>query len=119
MAPRSSSPRTCSPRSSGSPDRVAILRRGQLVTVTDVAELRAHARQRIELLVADDPDAAVFADVPGVIEVRTSAGRVQLVVEGSVDAVVKAAARMHVERITTSGTDLEEVFLDHFREERP
>ncbi len=52
------------------------------------------------------------------IDVRTTVGRVQLVVEGSVDAVVKAAARMQVERITTSGTDLEEVFLDHYREDR-
>ncbi|MDP8987242.1 MAG: ABC transporter ATP-binding protein [Actinomycetota bacterium] len=98
-------------------DRVAILRRGRLVTVTGVAELRRRTRQRIDLLVAGHVDAEVFAGVPGVVERRRSGNLVQLVVEGSVDAVVKAAAGLDVERITTSGGDLEEAFLEHYREQ--
>ncbi len=98
-------------------DRVAILRRGSLVTLTDVAELRRRTRQRIDLLVSGDVDAEVFAGVPGVVERRSSGNLVQLVVEGSMDAVVKAAAGLHVARITTSGGDLEQLFLDHYRQD--
>ncbi len=98
-------------------DRVAILRQGALVTVTDVAELRRRTRRRIDLLLAGEADTEVFAGVPGVVERRSNGNLVQLVVEGSMDAVVKAAARLPVERITTSGGDLEEVFLEHYRQD--
>ena len=98
-------------------DRVAILRQGTLVTVTDVTEVRRRPRRRIDLLVAGEADAGVFAGVPGVVERRSNGNLVQLVVEGSMDAVVKAAARLHIEGITTSGGDLEEVFLEHYRQD--
>ena len=98
-------------------DRVAILRQGTFVTVTDVGQLRRRTRRRIDLLLAGEADAEVFAGVPGVVERRSNANLVQLVVEGSMDAVVKAAARLPIERITTSGGDLEEVFLEQYRQD--
>lgn len=98
-------------------DRVAILRQGTLVTVTDVTELRRRTRRRIDLLVAGEADAEVFAGVPGVVERRSNGNLLQLVVEGSMDAVVKTAARLHIERITTSGGGLEELFLEHYRQD--
>ncbi|MBW3645927.1 MAG: hypothetical protein KY441_10545 [Actinobacteria bacterium] len=79
--------------------------------------MRRHTRQRIDLLVAGDADVEVFAGVPGVVERRSSDNVVQPVVEGSMDPVVKAAAGLHVERITTSGGDLEQLFLDHYRQD--
>jgi ABC-2 type transport system ATP-binding protein len=79
-------------------DRVGILRRGELVAVLDVAELRRRARQHIDLTVEG-----------------AHGGQVRVVVEGSVDAVLKAAARLPVERIVTEEADLEHVFLDFYR----
>ncbi|HVM02748.1 MAG TPA: ABC transporter ATP-binding protein [Acidimicrobiales bacterium] len=102
--------------------RVAILRRGELVAVDSVADLRRRARQRIDLFVSGEADAAAFAAVPGVVEVDARDGLVRLVVEGSVDAALKAAARLTVERVVTHEADLAEVFLEHYRdrgEERP
>ena len=101
--------------------RVAILRAGRLVTVAGVGELRARARQRIELQLAEgaEVDGAAFRGVPGVIEETVRHGVVHLTVEGSVDAVIKAAARLPVERITTRAADLEEVFLDYYRDGAP
>ena len=96
-------------------DRVGILRRGQLVAVIDVAELRRRARQHIDLTVEGQADIAVFDGVPGIVHVRAHDGRVRLVVEGSVDAVLKAAARLPVERISTEQADLEDVFLEFYR----
>ena len=97
--------------------RVGILRRGQLVTVAGVDELRSRARQRIDLLVAGQVDTRVFDGVPGVVDVDGSDGLVRLVVEGSVDGALKAAAHLSVDRIVTHEADLEEVFLEYYRED--
>ncbi|MDQ3896963.1 MAG: ABC transporter ATP-binding protein [Actinomycetota bacterium] len=96
--------------------RVGILRRGRLVTVAEVDDLRARARQRIDLLVGGPADADLFAGVPGVVDVDSRDGLVRLVVEGSVDAALKAAARLHVDRIVTHEADLEELFLEYYRD---
>jgi ABC-2 type transport system ATP-binding protein len=94
-------------------DRVAILRRGRLVTVAGIDELRSQARQRIELHIPDG-DPAAFEGVPGVTEVTGLDGVIRLVVEGSVDAVLKTACRFDVRRIVTHEADLEDVFLDFY-----
>jgi ABC-2 type transport system ATP-binding protein len=97
--------------------RVAILRRGRLVTVLDIAELRRRARQRLELHLDGPADCSVFRHVPGVAECEATGQVVHLVVEGSVDQVIKAAARLPVRRIVTHETDLEDVFLGYYRDD--
>jgi ABC-2 type transport system ATP-binding protein len=94
--------------------RVGIVRRGRLVAVAGVDELRQAARQRIELHVAGEADAERFRGVPGVVEASASPGLVRLVVEGSVDGVIKAAAGLEVLRIVSHETDLEDVFLRYY-----
>lgn len=97
--------------------RVGILRKGQLVTVAGVEELRQGARQRLDLYVAGDgdPDASPFRSVPQVVEATTAPGVIHLVVQGSVDGVIKAAAGMEVQRIVSHETDLEDVFLRYYQ----
>jgi ABC-2 type transport system ATP-binding protein len=99
-------------------DRVAILRRGVLVDIATVDELRDRARQRIELHVDGDGATAVgvFDGVAGLVSATVDRDVVQLVVEGSVDAVLKAAATLNVIRLVTLDTDLEDVFLAYYRE---
>jgi ABC-2 type transport system ATP-binding protein len=99
--------------------RVAILRAGRLVTVAGVQELRRQARQRIDLHVVGPADPAAFQGIPGVVEVDAGDGTVQLVVEGSADQVLKAAARLEVVRIVTHHDDLEDVFLRYYQGEQP
>jgi ABC-2 type transport system ATP-binding protein len=94
--------------------RVGILRRGRLVAVAGVEELRQAARQRIDLHVGGEPDAERFRGVPGVVEASASPGVVHLVVEGSVDGVIKAAAGVEVVRIVSHEADLEDVFLRYY-----
>ena len=98
-------------------DRIGILRKGVLVAVRDLDELRAEARQRVDLHVAGDVDAAAFRSVPGVVEADAVEGVVHLAVEGSVDALVKEAARLEVVRIVTHDADLEDTFLAYYRED--
>ncbi len=98
--------------------RVGIVRQGRLVTVAGVEELRTSARQRLDLFVAGEPgdgDLARFRAVPEVVEVSAGPGVVHLVVQGSVDGVVKAAAAMEVRRVASHETDLEDVFLRFYQ----
>jgi ABC-2 type transport system ATP-binding protein len=94
--------------------RVAILRQGELVTVSTVADLRAQARTRMELRLAAPAPAGAFAGVPGVLEERTQGATIHLVVEGSMEAVIARAATLGVQRLLTHEADLEEVFLSYY-----
>jgi ABC-2 type transport system ATP-binding protein len=95
--------------------RVAILRRGELVTVAPIAALRAQARARIDLRLAEPTPANVFVGVPGVVEARAIGSVIHLVVEGSMDQVIKRAATLPVVRMVTHEADLEEVFLSYYQ----
>lgn len=99
-------------------DRVGILRRGVLVAVKAIDELHHEARQRIDLHVTGPVDPAELRAVPGVVEAEVDDGVVHLAVEGSVDAVLKAAARHEVVRIVTHDADLEETFLAYYRDDQ-
>jgi ABC-2 type transport system ATP-binding protein len=99
--------------------RVGILRKGRLVTVATLAELRRKARQRIDIFTATPPPRGLFEALPGVRSVAYHDGGVQLVVEGPVDPVIKAAAGLTVERIHTPGQDLEELFLEYYQGAQP
>ncbi|PFG75019.1 ABC transporter ATP-binding protein [Tepidiforma thermophila] len=95
--------------------RVGILRRGRLVTVAAIDELRRKARQRIDIYTAGPPPRGLFEQLPGVRTVSYHDSGVHLVVEGAVDAVIKAAAGLTVERIHTPGQDLEDLFLEYYQ----
>ena len=97
-------------------ERVGVLRRGQLIAVAGVHDLRREARQRIELHVVGPVDPQLFASLPEVVEVTTSGDVVHLVVQGSVDRVVKAAAQLEVHRIVTHDEELEDAFLSYFKD---
>jgi ABC-2 type transport system ATP-binding protein len=98
--------------------QVAILRAGRLVTVAAVDQLRTKARQRIDLHVAGPADPTTFLGVPGVVEVNGGDGTLHLIVEGSADKAIKAAARLEVVRIVTHEADLEDVFLSYYQGEQ-
>ena len=98
-------------------DRVGILRTGRLVTVAAVDELARHARQHIDLHLAREASAEPFAKLPGVVRATASGAVIRLVVEGNLDGVLKAAATLPVRRIVTHETDLEDVFLDFYRDQ--
>lgn len=97
-------------------DRVAILRAGKVVVVSTIADLRARARQIIELHVGPGVTPALFDGVAGVVDTRVEGMAIRVVVEGSIDAVIKAAATVEVRRIVTLDHDLEQLFLTFYRE---
>ena len=62
-----------------------------------VDDLRSRVRQRLDLHLADATGAESLRGVEGVVDVEVHGAVVTVVVEGSVDAVVKAASQFTVE----------------------
>jgi len=95
--------------------RLAILRRGRLVVVDSLENLRGVAVHRLEIEFAEPVDAASFRALPAVENVEAN-GRILVVsFEGSADAVIKAAAAHEVRAIRPREDDLEDIFLRYYR----
>ena len=99
--------------------RVAILRRGRLVVVDSLENLRRFAVQRLEIEFEAPVPAAQFRRLPGVREVHEDGRRLAVAYEGSADAVVKAAALHDVRALRTRDEDLEAIFLRYYEDEGP
>jgi ABC-2 type transport system ATP-binding protein len=98
-------------------DRVAILRRGRLVVVDSLERLREVAVRRLEIEFGDDPPPAEeLRAIPGVREVSIEGAHVIVAFEGSADALIKAIARHEVRMIRSHDDDLEEIFLQYYRD---
>lgn len=98
-------------------DRVGILRRGRLVVVDALENLRQIAVQRLEIEFTSPVPAAQFAALAGVREAKADGDRLTVAFEGSADAIVKAAAMHEVRAVRTREADLEEIFLRYYRDE--
>jgi len=97
--------------------RVGIIRSGRLVVVEQIANLKAKAIRRLDVLLARDVAPDGLADVPGVRSLDIEGRRVRLTVEGSMDGVIKALAAYEVDDLISEEPDLEEIFLAYYQEE--
>jgi ABC-2 type transport system ATP-binding protein len=96
--------------------RLAILRKGRLVVVDSLENLRKVAMQRLEIEFGEPVDGNEFREIPVVREVQVNGRTMTVGFEGSADAVVKAAAAHEVRAIRPREDDLEEIFLRYYGE---
>jgi ABC-2 type transport system ATP-binding protein len=99
--------------------RVGIIRAGTLVALEEIATLKARATRRLDVELAHTADRDAFARLANVREAEAEGPHLRLVVEGSVDAVVKALAAHEVLTITSHEPDLEDLFMAYYRPEPP
>ena len=97
-------------------DRVGIIREGQLVTVEDVNALRERALHQLEFHFSASVPSEAFAGLPGVRDVAVNDCILTCAVVGSPDALIKAAARFEVVKLTSHEPHLEDVFLSYYGE---
>ena len=95
-------------------DRVGIVREGRLATVSDIGDLKARVRRRLDLHFDGPAPRAAFEAIPGVRGIRSHGDELSLEIEGSVDPVIKEAARHTVITIETREPSLEDLFLAYF-----
>jgi ABC-2 type transport system ATP-binding protein len=96
--------------------RVAVIRKGELVTVEEVEKLREKAGQRVTIEFGDSVNVDELARIPGVSMARQSNGTYQLNIMGSMDGLIKALAQHEVLRLQAEEAPLEEVFLKFYEE---
>ena len=97
-------------------DRVGIIREGRLVLDEDVATLKARALRQLEIQFGEPVSLEDFQGIPGVREMSVEGNELKCTVAGSVDELIKAAARFEVLNISSQEPDLEDIFLDYYRE---
>ena len=96
-------------------DRVGIIRDGRLIVVEEVEELKRKAVRRLEVTFAHEVPENAFDGLTGVTVVSRDGQTAELSVEGSFDPLIKALARHEVETVVGKDADLEDVFLDMYR----
>jgi ABC-2 type transport system ATP-binding protein len=96
-------------------ERVAIVRAGRIVDTDDVATLRHHAGQEVELAFADPVRPEEFARLANVADVVVTDHTVRCLLRGEPDELLKAAAHHHVVRWSAESRELEDLFLDFYR----
>ena len=100
-------------------DRVAIVRRGHLVALQDVASLLEHRKRNVEMRAAGD-DLPVLDGVPGVSAIkRTADGRLTCQLEGDVGPFLAAIAGHRLTDLTIEPAHLEEAFLELYEDAEP
>ncbi len=97
-------------------NRVGIIREGRLVRIGGIADLKDIKRHEVIITFADNVPADAFKGLAGVEQVDALADghTLRLTMSGSIDAVVKAAAKYPVVNLTSQEPSLEEVFLRYY-----
>lgn len=97
-------------------DRAAIIRNGKLVVVAEIEQLKQQTQRRLELTFTTAVEPAAFAALEAVrtVAVTDRGHTLSITVAGSVDPVIKLAARYEVERVVSHDGDLETAFLAYY-----
>jgi beta-exotoxin I transport system ATP-binding protein len=98
-------------------DRVGIIREGRLVAVEDVGDLRARQVRTLDIHFAMPPRPDLFEGLPGVSDVTISGDAARVTVSGSIDPIIKAAARFEVVDLQSHEPTLEDIFLTYYGQE--
>ncbi len=96
--------------------RVGIIREGRLVKVGGVHDLKDIKRSEITITFGTEVPSDAFAALEGVasVERMNNGHALKLSIQGSADAVIKAAARYPVVSLTSYEPSLEDVFLRYY-----
>lgn len=98
-------------------DQIAIIREGVLVTVEDVAAIKEKAVRKVEIVFESPPANGELHDLPAQ-DVVVDGRRVECIVRGAMDPLVKALSRYQLVDLISREPSLEEVFLALYGDER-
>jgi ABC-2 type transport system ATP-binding protein len=95
--------------------RVGIIRRGVLVAVEEVAELRRRSMRYMEVEMQTD-EASITSSLPGVVSVEQNGRHFRIGVKGNAIALLRELDRLGMEDLVYEQAHLEDIFLDYYRE---
>jgi ABC-2 type transport system ATP-binding protein len=98
--------------------RVAIIRKGQVVEVAETNSLINRSLKRVRIRFKTPVDKNILAAIPGVQVLSANNGLSVLVkVEGEMGSLVKALASLPVSDLDTERPSLEEIFLAYYEDD--
>lgn len=95
-------------------DRVGFIRKGRIIDVEEVSDLKAYAFRQLEIRFGQSVPKDAFTNLTGVRDVMVEDNILRCTVAGSLDAVIKAAAKFEVVNVISHEPDLEEIFLAYY-----
>ncbi|MFW2512400.1 ABC transporter ATP-binding protein [Demequina sp. SO4-13] len=98
-------------------DRVGFIRRGHLIAVERMDELQDKALRRITLEFGDAVPRNAFEGVEGVHELTVDGPTVTAQYEGSMAPLLAVATEHDVLSVSSASVDLDEIFLEFYRDE--
>jgi ABC-2 type transport system ATP-binding protein len=98
-------------------ERVAIIRQGKVVEISETAALIDRSIHRIQIRFKEPISAAEIEQLPGVNVLSSENGlNLSIQVEGEMDALIKTLAAFPVSSLETERPTLEEIFLAYYKE---
>ncbi|MGC9308320.1 MAG: ABC transporter ATP-binding protein [Thermoplasmatota archaeon] len=97
--------------------RVAIIRKGHLEVVEDIAALQEKTGKVLEVEFREEVDLEEL-DLPGVSDLRREDGKIMLTVHENLDRVIKAVSSHKVLNMQLSTYSLEQLFLKYYGNQR-
>ncbi|WP_296667632.1 ABC transporter ATP-binding protein [Demequina sp.] len=98
-------------------DRVGFIRRGHLIAVERMTDLMDKALRRVTLEFAKPVPVSAFDGVEGVHGVTAEGRRLTAQYEGSMAPLLRVATAHDVLTLASSSVDLDEIFLEFYRDE--
>ncbi len=98
-------------------DRVAMIHNGKLLEIADISEVLERSPKQIHAVFDAPVDAAEFRSIEGVSDVYVDGVTIDLKLTGSVDAVVRAAARHKLVDFICERPSLESAFVQLYEED--
>jgi ABC-2 type transport system ATP-binding protein len=95
--------------------RVAMLHRGAILDVFDLAEQRRLAPRTVSVTFAAAPPADAFAGLPGVTVAARDGQHLEFATHDGIDALVKRLAAFTITALDTHEPSLEELFLARYQ----
>lgn len=95
-------------------DRVAILREGELKTVSTVGEIMRRDYNKVRIVFRDAPRVTHLATLEGVSDVLVEDHTVHLRLVGDIDPLLKALHDQYIRDIDSEDPSLEEIFLTYY-----
>jgi ABC-2 type transport system ATP-binding protein len=96
-------------------DRVAIIRAGEMVALSNVPDLLANRRRHVEMRFEGEPPA--LAGIPGVSNVVVRSTHLSCELQGDVQPFVAALQGAAIRDLTIEPARLEEAFLEYYADD--
>jgi ABC-2 type transport system ATP-binding protein len=97
--------------------RVGIIRKGVVVETADVQDLVQRSFRRVRIRLRDELKPGFLEGIPGVTILTQNQSSATIQIEGEMDALIKALAKLPVLDLETERPSLEEIFMAYYKED--